>query len=127
MVSTLAQQRAFHVTKLIETKQRMITGAAKMPVVGSALLLAVGLAHGTVHVQDQFPHGSVFLEPINPAPGQLRQRLQVVCLGQHLGLETSHLAGGGCRPLRGPATDHMPHGGINREPFGVIGVLIPQF
>ena len=43
---------------------------------------------------------------------------------QYFGLEPSHLAGGGRRAFRGPPANHMPHGGINREPFGVIGVFV---
>jgi hypothetical protein len=38
--------------KLIEAKQRVVASAGEMSVVSSAFLLAVGLAHGTVHVQD---------------------------------------------------------------------------
>ena len=48
----VAQQGLLQIAKLIEAKQRMVAGAAEMSVVSSAFLLAVGLAHGTVHVQD---------------------------------------------------------------------------
>jgi hypothetical protein len=36
----LSEQNSLHVTKLIETKKRMISGAGKMSVVGAALLFA---------------------------------------------------------------------------------------
>jgi hypothetical protein len=61
----VAQQGLLHIAKLIEAKQRVVAGAAEMSVVGSAFLLAVGLAHGTVHVQDQFPHRLAFPQPVS--------------------------------------------------------------
>ncbi len=42
---TVAQQGLLHIAKLIEAKQRVVAGAAEMSVVGSAFLLAIGLAH----------------------------------------------------------------------------------
>jgi hypothetical protein len=64
----LAQQGLLHIAKLIEAKQRVVAGAAEMSVVGSAFLLAIGLAHRTVHVQDEFPHRLAFPQPVNPLP-----------------------------------------------------------
>ena len=37
-----------------------------MSVVGSAFLFAVGLAHETVHVRNEFPHRLAFPQPVNP-------------------------------------------------------------
>ena len=39
---------------LVEQKQRMVTEAFKVSVVGSALLSPVGLTDGTVQIQDEF-------------------------------------------------------------------------
>jgi hypothetical protein len=110
---------------LIEAKQGMITGAGKMSVVGRAFLLTIGLADRTVHVQGQVPHGPVFLQPVNPAPRQCVQRLQVLGLRQYFSLEAPHLAGRSRRAFRRPPANYLPHCWINREPFGVVGVLIP--
>jgi hypothetical protein len=41
----VTQQGLLHIAKLIEAKQRVVAGAAEMSVVGSAFLVAVGLAH----------------------------------------------------------------------------------
>jgi hypothetical protein len=62
---------------------------------------------------------------INPAPGQIGERVQVGLLGQHLGLEAAHLAGGGRSLLHRAATDHPAHGRIMRQPVGIVDVLIP--
>ena len=120
----VTQQGLLHIAKLIEAKQRMVTGAAKMSVESGSFLFAVGLAHGTVHVKYQFPHWLAFPQPVNPFARQLRQHFQVARLGRYLGLEPSHLAGRSGRVFRGPPADHMPHRGINREPFGIIGVFV---
>ena len=42
------------IAELIEQKQWMVAGALKVAVVGRAFLLYVGLADGTVHVENQF-------------------------------------------------------------------------
>ena len=41
----ISEQGPLHIAKLIEAKQRVVAGAAKMSVVGSAFLVTVGLAH----------------------------------------------------------------------------------
>jgi hypothetical protein len=43
---------------------------------------------------------------------------------EDLGLEPSHLACRGCFMVDGKATDHLPHGWIDRKPFGVVRVLV---
>ena len=48
----LAQQGLLYIAKLIEAKQWMVASAGEMSVVSSPFLFAVGLTHGTVHVQD---------------------------------------------------------------------------
>jgi len=62
----ISQQGLLHIAKLVEAKQRVVAGAAEMSVVGSAFLPAIGLAHRTVNVQDQFPHRLAFPQPVNP-------------------------------------------------------------
>ena len=61
---------------------------------------------------------------VDPAPGQVGQRGQVRLLGQHLGLEAAHLAGGGCSLRHGPATHDPAHGRIMRQPVGIVHVLV---
>jgi hypothetical protein len=45
------QGAALDIAELVEHEQRVITGAAEMPVVGAALLLAVGGALARIHVE----------------------------------------------------------------------------
>jgi hypothetical protein len=42
------------------------------------------------------------MHPVDPVPAQVRQRRQVCLLGQDLGLEAAHLAGGGCMLRHSP-------------------------
>src|SRR3954452_12004620 len=58
------------VAELAEHEQRMIAGAAKVAVVGAALLLAMGGAHAGVHVEHDPPYGAAGVNPVDPAPGQ---------------------------------------------------------
>jgi hypothetical protein len=60
------QQGTLHITKLIETKQRVVAGAAEMPVVRRAFLLPIGFADRTIHVEDEFPHWLTFPQLLNP-------------------------------------------------------------
>ena len=46
-------------------------------------------------------------------------------MGQHLGLEAAHLAGGGRLSRHGPATHDPAHGRIMRQPVGIVHILVP--
>src|SRR5208337_4922045 len=56
----ISQQGLLHIAKLIEAKQWMVAGAAEMSVERGSFLLAIGLAHRTIHVQNEFPHWLAF-------------------------------------------------------------------
>ena len=45
-------------------------------------------------------------------------------MGQHLGLEAAHLAGGGRLSRHGPATDDPAHGRIVRQPVRIVHILV---
>src|ERR1051325_10870633 len=45
------QRTPLDIAELVEHKQRMITGAAEMPIVGAAFLLAVSRAFARIHVE----------------------------------------------------------------------------
>ena len=49
---SIAKRSLLHIAKLIETKQRVITGASKIAIVSSALLIAIGWTDRTVHIKD---------------------------------------------------------------------------
>ena len=48
----------------------METGTGEVAVVGAALLMAVGLAHRTVHVQDEFRELAVLVGLVDPLAGE---------------------------------------------------------
>jgi hypothetical protein len=120
-----AQGTAFQVTELVEDEQRVIAGAAEVAVVGAALLIAVGRAHAGVHVQHDHLDWAAGMHGIDPAPGQVGERVQVRVLGQQLGLEAAHLTCRGGLFCCSPATDHPAHGWIVGQPVSVVHILIP--
>src|SRR5262249_11415640 len=48
-----AQHDLLQVAELVEQEEGVVTGTAEMAVIGGALLVAIGLAHRPVHVQDK--------------------------------------------------------------------------
>jgi hypothetical protein len=89
-----------------------------------ALLVAVGLAHRTVHVQDELGELAVAVGLVDPLPGEIHQMLEVLCAGECIRLEACHLTGGGCRLILGPTPDHDPHRGIEAKTLGIIDIFI---
>ncbi len=102
----------------------MIARAAEVPVVCRTFLLTIGLADRAIQVEDDLAYGLAVVNRINSAPGQIHERRQVRRLRQQVGLETTHLTGGSRMPLLCPAVDYVSHGWFDREPLGVVGVLV---
>src|SRR5262249_7052699 len=87
-----------------EEEQRVVAGTAEVTVVGRALLMAVGLAHRTVHVQDELRELAVLMGLVDPLAGEVHQVLEVLLGAESLGLEAGHLTGGSRRTVLGAAT-----------------------
>jgi hypothetical protein len=119
-----AEQDALQVAELVEQKQGMVAQAGEVAVVGGALLVAVGLAHRAVHVQDELGGLAVTVSLVDPLPGEIDQVLEVVLAGEYFRLEAGHLTGGSRCLALGPATDHSSHGGIEAEASGVVDILV---
>ena len=96
-----------------------------MPVVGRALLPAVGLADGTIQVEDQFLERLSLVDLVDPPAGKIDQRREVALSAEHLGLEPTDLAGRSMllRQRRSPA-DNVPHRGIDGQSLRVVHVFI---
>ncbi len=120
----VAKQGAFQVSILIETEQRMVAGAFKVAVVRRAFLMAVRLAHRAIHIEDDPVAGLALPQPVDPLPGQVGQDFQIAWLRQHVGLKPAHLAGGGGGAFPGSPAHDLPHRRINRQSFGIIGILV---
>ena len=91
----MPQGTAFQHAELIEQKERVIAVAVEMPVPGSAFLIAMGWADGAVHVQHDILQAIAIVEPVDPFPVQVGQRLPVLGQGQRLRLEPPHLGSRG--------------------------------
>src|ERR1035437_1886855 len=101
----------------------MITGAGEVAVVGGAFLVAIGLAHTRVHGEHDTVQRTAAVHPVNPSPAEIGERDKVLCMRKPVGLEASHLAGGGCL-LRCSTTANDPARRITPEPVGVVHVLV---
>ncbi len=63
---SIAKKGSLHIAKLIETEQRMITGAFKISVVGRTLLVAIGGTVGTVHIKNNLLGRLSLMDSIYP-------------------------------------------------------------
>jgi hypothetical protein len=64
----------------------------EVPVVGRALLLAIGLADRAVHVEDQLLQRLSPMHLVDPLTAELHQCSQVASFAERFGLEASHLS-----------------------------------
>jgi len=121
----LPEHGPLEVAELVEAEQGMVAGAAEVAVVRRSLLPAVGLAHRAVHVQHDPRELPRLLDAIDPFPRELRKSDLVLLRGEHLCLEPANLARRRRCPLYCPTADNLTHSGIDGEPIGVVGVLVP--
>ena len=54
VVIAAPRHRPFQVAILVEQEQWMLAGTVAVPIVRRALLVAIGLAHRAIHIEDQF-------------------------------------------------------------------------
>ena len=118
------QDAALQVAELVEDEQRVVTGTAEVPVPGRALLLAMGRALVTVHVEDDAVWRPPLMHPVDRGAGQVRERREVRLARQPLGLEAAHLAGRGRRTLHTLPADDGAHHRIAGEPLGIVDVFV---
>jgi hypothetical protein len=102
----------------------MITGAGEVSVVSGAFLVAIGLAHTRVHVEHDAVQWTAAVHPVNPSPAKIDERDEVLIIRKPFGLETPHLAGGGCLLRCGATANDPAHRRITPEPVGVVHVLV---
>jgi len=95
-----------------------------MPIVGAALLPAVGWALARIHVEHNDLRRSLPVHLVNPLAGQIGESGKVLGPAQPLRLEAAHLAGRGSPTHWRPTADHPTHGRIAAQPIGVVHVLV---
>jgi hypothetical protein len=118
------QGATLQIAKLVEHEQRMITGAAEMPIVGAAFLLAIGRALARIHVEHDGPWRTAGMHLVDPLARQIGKDGEVLRPGQPLGLEAAHLAGGGGRSRNRSVADHPTHRRVAAPPVGVVHILV---
>src|SRR6516162_8361455 len=102
---TWPQSAPLDIAELVEHEYRVIAGAAEMPVVGAAFLLAIGRALARIHIEHDRLRRSPLVHLVDPLAGQISESDKVVGAAQPLRLEPAHLASRGGRPSDRPV-DH---------------------
>jgi hypothetical protein len=77
----MAQGTAFQHAELVEQKVRVIAGAVEKAIPGRAFLIAMGRADRAVHVRHGLLQPVTVMEPVDPLPVQVGQRLPVLGRG----------------------------------------------
>lgn len=85
-----AERTALQITKLIEHEQGVQALGLEVRIPNRAFLVTESRTFGTVHVERDELWRLLFMRGVDPAPGQLRQRVKVRRLRQHLSLEPPH-------------------------------------
>ena len=86
--------------------------------------MAVGLAHRTVHVEDELGELAVLMGLVDPLPGESIRYLRFsLVLRVSVSKRAISLVEAAVCVL-GPAADHGPQGGIEAEAFGVVDILV---
>ena len=104
----------------------MVAGAVEMPVPGSAFLIAMGGADGTVHVQHDILEPVAIMKPVDPMAVQIGQRRPVLGQGQRSGLEPPHLRRRGRLCIDSLSTHDLTDDRIEGQTVSVVYVL-PNF
>ncbi len=119
-----AQRRTLEITELVEHEQRMIAGAGEVTVVGGAFLVAMGQTDTRIHIEHDGSRRAVAMNVVDPLPGEIGERGEVLVTRESLGLEPPHLAGRSRITLDGLAADKLTHCRITPQPVGVVDVLV---
>jgi hypothetical protein len=119
-----AERASLQIPVLVEHKERVITGAGEVAVVGRALLRAVGRAHAAVDVEHQRGSCALPLRAVDPPPREIGERRQVRRRGHRARLEAAHLARGRGRLRHRAAADDRPHRGIVPQAVSIVHVLV---
>src|ERR1700704_334533 len=119
-----AQGASFQIAELVEHEERVVAGAAEMPVVGAALLLAVGRALARIHVEHDDLRLAPLVHHVDPPAGQIGKSGEVRRTGQPLSLKATHLAGRGSPTYRCSTADYPTHRWIMAQALGVVHVLV---
>src|SRR5919112_2999774 len=109
------QCASLDVAELVEHKQRMITGAGEVAVIGAAFLLAVGRAFARIHVEYDGLRPPPAAHFVDPLTRQIGQRSKVLGPAQPLCLKAAHLAGRGGRPADRSVPNYPAHCGVTAQ------------
>ena len=104
----------------------MVTGAPEVTIVGRSFLLTMGRADGTVHVKDDHLRRVPVMHTVDPLPGKIGKRGEVLLGGQNLRLEAPHLTGRGSLFRDSIAADDPPHDRVEAEPVGIVHIVVPS-
>src|SRR3954451_14608215 len=117
------QHTPLDIAELVEHEQRMITGAGKMAIVGTAFLLSVSRAFARIHVEHDGLRRSPPAHFVDPLTGQIGESNKVLGPAEPLRFETPHLAGRGGTSGDRLLAYHPAHRRVAAQPLGIVHVL----
>jgi hypothetical protein len=103
----------------------VIALALEVPVIGRALLTAVGLIDGAVHIKDQILQRSPLADLVNSVTRKIHQLTQIVFRAEDLCLEPTDLAvrGSLLLGLAGSAINQASHGWVYCQSLGIFDIF----
>jgi hypothetical protein len=120
------KRAALQIAKLIEQKQRMVTGAAIVAVPDAHLLLAMGRAHARIHIEHDAARRTASMDYIDPLARKISKGGKVLFGGQPSRLKTAHLARRGRATMPSLTTDDPAHRRIVTQTFGVVDIFVSR-
>ena len=118
------QKATLQVTELVEAEERVIAGAAEVPVVSRSLLIAMGRAHRAIHVEDDDLRLLAIMNPVYPESREVGQNRQVLIRRKPLRLEAPHLTGRGRTTIKALAVHDGSHHRVARQSLRIVHVLV---
>src|SRR4051794_6206278 len=112
-----SQRAPFDIAELVEHEERVVAGAAKVAIIGTAFLFAIGRAFARIHVEYDGLRPSPPAHFVNPLTGQIGESDKVLGPAQPLCLKAPHLAGRGGRPAYRPVANHPAHCWVTTQPL----------
>ena len=112
------------VAVLVEQQQRVVADRLEVPVVGTALLLAVDRAFGRIHVENDALGVVLRLGLRNQLAVHSHQPQQVLFARQHLCLEAMQRRGQGRSAIPVPLRADQAKRRVSRHSNGIVEVLV---
>jgi hypothetical protein len=121
-----AKRASLQIAILIEDEERMVAGAAEVPVPSATFLIAMRRAYARIHIKHDACGRAALRNLVDPMTGEIAESCEVFRSCQPVRFEPSHLAWRCARTFRCFATDDPAHGGIVSQAQRVVHVFVSR-